>query len=322
MKKVLIHPSSDHYDGNKFFNPDQKQKQGFWDVVKFLTSSNKQQWPKENKNEPKPRLSEKLSQDQIAITFINHATVLIQTPDMNIITDPVYSERVSPFTWVGPKRYREPGIAFEQLPKIDLVLVSHNHYDHLDKKALQRLKEKFDPAFVVALGDKALLEEIGISKVTELDWWQSVDAGKNTQVTFAPTQHFSGRGLFDRDKTLWGSFFINAGKKKIYFGGDAAYSKHYKEIQAKLGAPDIALIPIGAYEPRWFMSVVHMNPDESVQAHIDLGSKKSIGIHFGTFQLTDEAIDQPVKDLEVAKIKYHLTEDSFVVLKEGQTTIY
>ena len=315
------YPVSDHYDGSKFFNPTHPETPSLGDVVKMISTSRRKKWPNENKNEPRLKLSEHLEENQTAITFINHASLLLQTKTLNILTDPVYSKRVSPSQLVGPARAREPGLAFDLLPKIDVVVISHNHYDHLDMPTVKKLKEKFDPQFFISLGDKALLESHGITKVIELDWYAS-SVFKDTKFTFIPTQHFSGRGLFDRFSSLWGGWFMETPKTKILFGGDAGYSSHFKDIHSRLGAPDIALIPIGAYDPRWFMKPVHMNPDEAVQAHIDLQSKKSIGIHFGTFQLTEEGIDQPVIDLEIAKTAYQIADDSFIVLKEGQTEVF
>jgi L-ascorbate metabolism protein UlaG (beta-lactamase superfamily) len=208
------------------------------------------------------------------------------------------------------------------LPEIDLVLVSHNHYDHLDLSTLKRLHERFAPRFLVAFGDKQLLESEGIDRVAEFDWWQGIDIDANTRVTFTPTQHFSSRSLWDRDKSLWGSYMIERGPHRIYFGGDAGYSSHYQSIRERIGAPTLAFLPIGAYEPRWFMKPMHMNPEEAVQAHRDLAAKRSIAIHFRCFQLTAEAMDQPVIDLKSALQAASLAEQDFVVLQEGRTEIF
>lgn len=319
--------TSDHHNGEHFFNPHVAQEgvklpRGLLSVIKMYRQTERAKWPTNVKNFPNLRLHEKLKDNEIAVTFVNHATVLIQLPGFNILTDPVWSERASPFAWVGPKRARKPGIAFMDLPKIDLVLVSHNHYDHMDVMALRMLQHKFAPKFFVALGDKTLARSIGLKDVEEFDWWQNSKVNASIDVTFVPTQHFSARGLFDRNHSLWGSYMIRHNNHLIYFGGDSGYSKHYQEIFEKFGAVDLAFLPIGAYEPRWFMKTVHMNPAEAVQAHQDIKSKQSVGIHYGTFQLTAEAIDQPVIDLKVALKESGIGEDKFVALGEGQTKIY
>ncbi len=318
----MKYPISDHYDGSHFTNPTQTEKNGFWKTLKLLVSVKFKDWPDWIENKPDSKVHIPLEEDQIAITFINHATVLIQAKGINILTDPVWSKRISPVNWAGPKRSRNPGLSLDELPWIDLVIVSHNHYDHMDMATLKQLNDRFSPVFLVPLGDKKLLLKEGMKHTTELDWWQSFLMKDNVNITFAPTQHQSGRGIFDWFESLWGSYMINIGSKRVYFGGDAAYSSHYLAIKERLGKPDISLLPIGAYEPRWFMKHVHMNPADAVQAHLDLESKHSIGIHFGTFQQVDEAVDDPVKALEMTKEELKLNPDSFIVLQEGVTTIY
>jgi L-ascorbate metabolism protein UlaG (beta-lactamase superfamily) len=318
----MNYPKSDHYDGDHFLNPTQSEKNGFWRTIKLLASVRFKDWPDWIQNETDSKVHQSLNEDEIAITFINHATVLIQAKGINILTDPVWSERVSPVSWAGPKRSRDPGLTLEELPRIDLVVVSHNHYDHMDLATLKKLNDKFAPVFLVPLGDKKFLQDEGLKQTSELDWWQSFLMKNDVTVTFAPAQHQSGRGLLDWYESLWGSFMIKIGNKRIYFGGDAAYSKHYTSIRERLGRPDISLLPIGAYEPRWFMKHVHMNPDDAVQAHIDLGSKISIPIHFGTFKQVNEAVDDPVHALESAKAKAKIPFDTFPVLKEGVTKIF
>jgi L-ascorbate metabolism protein UlaG (beta-lactamase superfamily) len=318
----MKYPISDHYKGKTFFNPTLEDDHGLWDTVKMGVSLRFKKWPHSVENRPALNLNCALTSDQAAITFVNHATVLIQLPGLNILTDPVWSERASPFQWAGPRRVRKPGIDFDALPRIDIVLLSHNHYDHMDLATLKKLEKRFSPRVFVPLGNKELLNSEGIGNVIEMDWWQTSAMDTNTKITFTPTQHFSSRGLLDRNATLWGSFMIESNGHRIYFGGDAAYSSHFKEINRRLGPPDIALIPIGAYEPRWFMKAFHMNPEEAVRAHIDLQSQQSVGIHFGTFQLTEEEIDAPVKDLSAAIASNKLDPKTFVTLGEGVTTIY
>ncbi|EPG66217.1 MBL fold metallo-hydrolase [Leptospira wolffii] len=316
------YPLSDHYDGKRFYNPTQKEDNGIWRTLKLLATIHFEKWPDHVQNEETYRIKSPLHKNEVAITFINHATVLIQFQGINILTDPVWSERISPVSWAGTKRVREPGISIKELPQIHLVVISHNHYDHLDIETLKTLNRKFSPKFLVPLGDKKLLQSEGIFDTEEMDWWQTIRVRKNTEVTFAPTQHLSARGIFDWNHSLWGSYMIKMGNKRVYFGGDAAYSSHYKEIRKRLGSPDISLLPIGAYEPRWFMRLVHMNPSDAIQAHKDLGSKLSIGMHFGTFQQTEESIDAPVDELKKEILRTELNPDRFIVQKEGITRIY
>lgn len=314
---------SDHYDGKKFYNPTLpgKSTPGLSDVFRLMREP-KAKWPGNVENQGIPQLNVELGPTDASLTFVNHATFLIQLPGLTILTDPVWSERASPFSWIGPKRVRAPGVALEDLPNVDVVIISHNHYDHLDIATLQKLNKRFAPKVIVPVGDKALIERIGIANVVELDWWEDVNINPATRITFTPTQHASARGIFDRNKSLWGGYFIQHAGRSVYFGGDAAYATHYTEIKKRLGPPDIALLGIGAYLPRWFMEPIHMNPAEAVLAHKDLGAKLSIGMHFGTFQLSSEAIDQPQIDLKTALENENLPMDCFITLHEGETKVY
>jgi L-ascorbate metabolism protein UlaG (beta-lactamase superfamily) len=245
------------------------------------------------------------------ITVINHASVLIQVDNVNILTDPHYSLRASPVQFSGPKRVIKPGIAFDDLPPIDIVLISHNHYDHLDLDTLKRLKERDAPKFVAGLKTKSFLEGNGINAAIDLDWWQSITANQ-TKITFVPSQHWSARGIFDKREMLWGGFYIE-NAYKIYFAGDTGYGKFFKIIKEKLGAPDLSLIPIGAYEPRWFMKDAHLNPKDSLKAFKDLESKKMIGIHFGTFKLTDEGYNDPITTLLEEMKLLHIDPQKIII---------
>ncbi|TGK05716.1 MBL fold metallo-hydrolase [Leptospira selangorensis] len=316
------YPDSDHFDGKRFYNPTQIEENGIWRMIKLLATIHFEKWPENVQNEKKEHIKIPLYKNQIAITFINHATVLIQSHEMNILTDPVWSNRISPVSWIGTKRVREAGIQMDDLPPIDLIIISHNHYDHLDLETLKILNKKFSPKFLVPLGDKELLQSEGILNTEEMDWWQTIKIEKKAEVTFAPTQHLSARGIFDWNRSLWGSYMIKIGDKRVYFGGDAAYSSHYSEIKNRLGNPDISLLPIGAYEPRWFMRLVHMNPWDAIQAHKDLGSKLSIGIHFGTFQQTEESINAPAEELKNRLLQLRMNPNTFIIIKEGITQIF
>lgn len=313
-------PISDHYDGKRFFNPtlEKQFSPGLADMVKMLRQG-RPKWPKSMENSGLFRKVDKPGPGEVYVTFVNHASFLIQFYQLNILIDPVWSQRASPISWAGPKRVRKPGIILEELPKIDLILLTHNHYDHLDIRTLKKIYLKFSPSVCVALGDKALMESIGITNVLEMDWWDSEEINSETRITFTPSQHFSARGLFDRYRSLWGGYYIEYGSRSIYFGGDGGYSSHFTDIKGRLTSPEIAILGIGAYAPRFFMKPIHMNPAEAVKAHIDLGARQSIGMHFGTFQLASEAFDQPLADLKVAKEEAGIPEDGFIVIPEGET---
>jgi L-ascorbate metabolism protein UlaG (beta-lactamase superfamily) len=247
------------------------------------------------------------------VTLINHSSVLLQQRGTHILTDPVWSQRASPFTWIGPRRHREPGVRWEDLPPIDTVLLSHNHYDHLDLATLRRLAERGQSQFIVPTGVARLLRSNNIGPVHELDWGESLPLGQTT-IHSVPALHFSARGIFDRNRTLWCGYMIETADRIVYFAGDTAFGDHFALIRERHGAPRLALLPIGAYEPRWFMSPVHMGPDEAARAHKILGAQTSIAIHHGTFQLTDEGIDTPKQRLRACA-----PGDSFLVLDNGQS---
>ena len=314
-------PASDHFDGQHFFNSDAPAGRSFGDFLRWRRTAHPKSWPAWVENRARPALPTQLAPGQVALTFINHITFLIQAHGVNILTDPVYSERVSPLRNRGPKRVRAPGLPFDQLPPIHLVLVSHNHYDHLDLDTLMRLEAAHAPQFITPLGNKPFLEQHGLRTVHELDWWQSLDVA-NTTVTVTPAQHWSSRGPGNRNRSLWCGFKVRMGTANVFFAGDTGYSKHFKEIRARHGAIDLALLPIGAYEPRWFMRDQHMNPDDAVRAHLDLQAGLSIGTHFGCFQLTDEGIDDPVIELEAARREHNVAPEAFQVLETGETRVF
>lgn len=310
-------PVSDHFDGKKFFNPAGYEAQGFRAVLKWMTSRKPGQWSQQVAA-PGARPLEFIRQG-IRLTFINHTTFLIQVNGMNILTDPVWSERVSPFTWVGPRRMRAPGIRLEDLPRIHAVLLSHNHYDHLDVQTMRVLFGAHHPKIVTPLGVKQFLDQEGITGATDLDWWQSVDLGQQIQIEAVPAQHFSGRGFADRDRTLWCGYVLHTPAGKIYFAGDTGYhSETFKTIGRKAGPFDAAIIPIGAYKPQWFMSPIHTSPQDAVRIHQDVQSKLSIASHFGTFPLADDGMDDPLEDLKKARHDANLNESAFITLREGE----
>ncbi len=257
----------------------------------------------------------------MALTFIGHATYLVQVAGCTIITDPVFSERASPFSFAGPKRARNPGLPIDALPSIDVVLLSHNHYDHMDLASLRALQARFNPVIVTGLRNGTYLASKGIGPVVELDWWEASDV-KSLGITYVPAQHWSSRTMLDRRRMLWGGHVVETPAGRLYFAGDSGYFGGFREIRDRLGAPAVAILPIGAYEPRWFMQSQHMNPDEAVQAHRDLGATLSLAAHWGTFQLTDEGIDEPVAALNRAKQAAGVAPDSFVAPLPGETVLW
>jgi L-ascorbate metabolism protein UlaG (beta-lactamase superfamily) len=313
--------ASDNFDGTRFVNRDPVEKSA-GDFVKLgwgavTEASDWPSWVATTQGEiPSDRVHQGIS-----VTFINHATFLIQVDGYNILTDPVYSDRASPFQWAGPKRVHAPGVPLEDLPPIDVVLISHNHYDHLDEATLLALSEQQEepPLLVSGLGNGLLFKRLGLTNHRDLDWQESARLG-DLEIVFTECRHRSGRGAGDQMKTLWGSFVVKSSAGTLYFAGDTGYGPHLQEAGEQYGPFRLALLPIGAYEPRWFMADVHLNPEEAVQAHLDLRSERSIGMHFGTFQLTYEGIDTPLLELAVAREKHGVSATEFDVLAVGETT--
>ena len=311
-------PVSDHFDGKKFFTPGGRPAKGLSEVFKMLRTRKQTPWLETLDLRSGPKPPERVGRGT-RITFINHSTFLIQVDGINILTDPVWSERVSPFQWSGPKRKRPPGVRFDDLPKIDIVLLSHNHYDHLDVITMKRLNDRHHPTIITTLGVAALLDSKSITGATELDWWQKTSFTDSIEIQAVPAQHFSSRGTFDRDATLWCGFVIRRSGGNIYFAADSGYNESiFKEIGSQCSPIEISLLPIGAYKPEWFMSPIHCSPEEAVQIHIDIKSRQSIASHFGTFQLADDGKDEPFHELQKALVKKGVPINEFVKLTEGE----
>ena len=301
-----------HFDGRRFYNPDARQAPGLLDVI---------QWKLTSRPEPSPRFIADVQPsapppraigNALRVTLVNHSTVLLQQGSSNVLTDPIWSERASPLSWIGPRRRRKPGVRMEDLPRIDVVLISHNHYDHMDLATLRQLATRRDSTFVVPACGARPLRSNNIGPVHELDWGESLSL-PNLTVHSVPALHFSARGVLDRNKALWCGYLIESPERLVYFAGDTAFGPHFAQIRERFGPPRLALLPIGAYEPRWFMSPVHMGPDQAVRAHGILAAKTSIAIHHGTFQLADDGLDKPKKQLLAIR-----PLDSFLVLNNGQ----
>jgi L-ascorbate metabolism protein UlaG (beta-lactamase superfamily) len=270
---------------------------------------------------PQPRPPERVGEDEIAVTFIGHATFLVRMGTIGLLTDPVFTSHAGPFGRFGPPRVRPPAFGLDQLSDVRVVLLSHNHYDHLQPRSLRALEQRFAPQFVTGLGLAPHLRSLGLKRVIELDWWQRTE-GSGTRITYVPAQHFSRRRLRDTNRSLWGGFVIEHGGRSVYYAADSAYCPHFTEIGRRFPSLDVALMPIGAYEPRWFMNIVHVNPEESVRALHDLGAKGAVAMHFGTFQLTDEGIDEPIDALNRELAKPENAGIDFRVPAHGETLVY
>jgi len=304
--------SREHCDGKRFYNPNGRQAPGLLDALRWKLTSRAERSPafiSDVEQSVPPRAVEGSA---VRATLVNHSTVLLQQRGCTILTDPIWSERTSPLSWIGPRRRRQPGVSFDHLPPIDAVLISHNHYDHLDLPTLHRLAGRGTSAFVVPARGARLLRSENIGTVHELDWGESLPLPGFT-VHCVPAFHFSSRGIFDRNKTLWCGYVIECQERLVYFAGDTGFGEHFAQIRENFGAPRLALLPIGAYEPRWFMAPIHMAPEDAIRAHEILAAKTSIAIHHGTFQLADDGIDTPKKRLSACA-----RPESILILNNGQ----
>ena len=256
----------------------------------------------------------KLNQKNFGV-WVGHSTFYLNNGDLDILTDPIFSERASPIKFAGPKRLINTPLQISDINNIDIVIVSHNHYDHLDIPSLKSIQKKFpNVVFLVPIGDKDLLRNYNLNNIYEFNWWESFTY-KDTKFTFTPTQHWSARGIFDRNKSLWGGWFIETDSLKLFHAGDTGYSNDFKVIKEKLGIPDFAFIPIGAYDPEWFMGESHVNPEDAVRIMEDLGRPDSFGMHWGTFTLTSEDTLEPIKRLKIITDKKNI--DNFISLLPG-----
>jgi len=301
----------------RFELPHQRGEASLAEVLKWQMGGTRQKWPRHVPNKSYQPPPQRVETHDMATTWIGHSTVLIQTAGLNILTDPFFSNRASPTQLAGPKRVRDPGVTLSNLPPLDLILLSHSHYDHMDKPALKALARDHKAKLITPLNNAHHAKG---HDVQELDWHET-HQHKHLRVTALPALHWSKRSFGDTNKSLWGAFAIEGPMGVIYFGADTGYGtgQTFRDVHARFGSPRLSLLPIGAYEPRWFMAAQHMNPEEAVQAHIDLGSKTSLAIHHGTVQLTDEAIDAPVKALDAALLAKNIARPHFLVPDIGET---
>lgn len=311
-------PVSDHFDGERFHSPGQPgTDRSFRDLWRWHRSGRRATWPREVPVSP---ATPPARSDAPRVTMVGHATMLVQVAGLNLLTDPVWSDRASPFGFAGPKRVTAPGIDFDALPRIDAVLLSHNHYDHLDTATLRRLHRRDAPLMVMPLGtDATVRRAVRDARIATGDWHDRIGIADGVAASLTPANHWSSRGVRDRRMALWCGYWIDTPRGSVWFAGDTGYGDGavFRAIRARHGAPDIALIPIGAYEPRWFMSAQHVAPEEAVRIFDDIGARQALGFHWGTFQLTDEAREEPRELLAQALSASGIPPERFVALEPG-----
>lgn len=308
-------PASDHFDGRVFFNPEAIDGHGWRDVWRWMRTRDPGPWGEfrdaDCAGAPPAAVAD------LRLTWVNHSTVLIQAAGVNLLTDPIWSKRASPLAFAGPRRVRPPGVCFDELPPIHGVLLSHNHYDHLDLPTLRRLRAAHDPVVYAPPGHRPVLGRAGLRKVVELDWWDDLPLAPGLRLTAVPARHWSARGPFDRNRALWAGFHLATPAGGVYFAGDTGPGEHFAAIRRRLGRPRAALLPIGAYLPHWFMKEVHLSPADAVAVHQILGARLSIGIHHATFPLGDDGETQAVEDLTRAREAAGVEAEAFRLLPFG-----
>lgn len=313
-------PPSDHFDGARFFNPGHPDTdRSIRDLLRWKLSEKAAKWPR---SVPVEQIAPEPRPDRLRITMVGHATLLIQASGLNILTDPVWSDRASPVRFAGPKRATIPGVAFDQLPPIHVVLLSHNHYDHLDLATLGRLHDRDRPLIVTPLGNDAIVRRhIADARIMTGDWGDRFELGNDAVVDIVPAHHWSARARGDRRMALWGGFMLGTTAGLVYFAGDTGYGDGsiFRAMRAHYGPPDVALIPIGAYAPRWFMADQHVDPDEAVRIMVDVEARSALGIHWGCFQLTDEARDEPVIRLQQSLAQRGIGSARFIAAEPGRS---
>lgn len=314
-------PVSDHFDGTRFFNPGRPWTKSRLDLLRWqMASEGKESWPESVPSPFQDKPPARVDGSAARIAFVGHASHFVQTGGLNILIDPVWSERCSPVSFAGPKRVNPPGIAFDDLPRIDVVLITHNHYDHMDVETLGALVKRDNPRLIGPLGNDTILRDaIPTVRIEVFDWHQNVALNGKVQVHCAPTLHWSARGLFDRLCALWGSFVIETPAGAIYHVGDTGFdATFYANMRKIYGAPRLAILPIGAYEPRWFMKDQHINPEEAVEIMRLLGASHALGHHWGTFKLTDEGVMRPPEALDAALNTKGIERARFRAMRPGQ----
>lgn len=310
-------PKPAYFDGHRFHN-QQRSARSLRQLLRWLWQRKPGPWQRNMKLPPGPPPPARVAGKALRVTFVNHATVLIQTGGLNILTDPIWSQRASPLPFFGPRRYRPPGIRFEDLPGIDAVLLSHDHYDHMDIPTLRRLHQRDAPLIVAGLRQSEVLGRHGLTRVVELDWWQQHALAEDFRLYGVPARHWTGRGLRDQGRRLWLGFVIETPGGMIYFAGDTGMGPHFEQIHARFGPPRLALLPIGAWLPEWFMAPVHISPAQAVAVHQLMAAETSVGIHYGTFRLADDGQHDAPRELRRARKQAGLRPEAFRVLEFGE----
>ncbi|NLZ16322.1 MAG: hypothetical protein GX087_01105 [Desulfobulbaceae bacterium] len=313
-------PVSDHFDGQRFFNPGQKSSKTFKDSLLWMILRDRPKWPKYQELPVTDQPPARVKGGDVRLSYVGHVSMLLQTRGMNILLDPVWSDRASPLSWAGPKRAHPPGIRFEDLPTIDVVLITHNHYDHLDLSFLQQLWQRDKPRIIAPLGnDTVINRKIPQLQIETYDWAEQVGIGADLVVHLVPALHWSARSIYDRGRALWASFVLETPDGNLYLVGDTAFGDGdiFRQAAEKYGPFRLALLPIGAYLPRWFMSEHHMDPQEAVQAHKLLGAQFSVPVHYGVFPLADDPYDGPLKALRIALEEQQTPPGQFHIMQPG-----
>jgi len=314
-------PKSDHFNGVTFFNPNGQEPKGFVELIKWQMGGGRKKWPSSYPSPHSDKPPERVTGEEMRVSFVGHATVLIQTAGLNILTDPVWSKRASPFQWAGPARVNKPGIDFGNLPPIDIILLSHNHYDHLDLLTLDRLHRAFSPLIITPLGNDTILHSHNPDLRVQIgDWGDALAINADVKIAFEPAHHWSARGIADRRNALWAAFVLQTPHGQVYHVGDTGFHDgiNFKQAKNKYGRFRLAILPFGAYEPRNFMKGQHQNPDEAVQSHKLCGADYTLGHHWGTFQLTNESIEDQLEDLAKARSDHNVGDDVFRALQPGE----
>jgi L-ascorbate metabolism protein UlaG (beta-lactamase superfamily) len=308
-------PVTEHFRDGRFFNPG-VQEHGFFEALKWMRNRKIGFWRPWIDSTPGEKPPDRVDGSALRVTWVNHSTVLLQTEGLNFLTDPVWSRRASPVQFTGPQRHRAPGIRLEDLPPIHCILISHNHYDHFDVPSLKRLAAAHRPVVFCPLGLAKKLRRIGFSEVRELDWGQA-QSWRQMSIHCVPAQHFSARTPFDRNRTLWCGWVVKAGSGNIYFAGDTGFGDLFATLKEGFSSFRLALLPIGAYEPEWFMGSIHMTPEQAVEARSILDASTAIAIHFGTFALADDGETDPPERLR-GVLRGRKDSEQFLLLEEGK----
>lgn len=321
LNRYYTGPKSDHFDGRVFFNPEGNEPKGFIDLLRWQFGGGKASWPAARESPLAPAKPEmRVEGDRLVVTMVGHATLLVQTAGLNILTDPVWSQRASPFGFAGPRRFIPPGVAFEDLPPIDLVLLSHNHYDHLDITTLRRLQQAHDPQVITPLGNDTIIRrEVAAMRVAAHDWGDTLRY-RDVTIDVEPAHHWSARGTGDQRMALWSAFVVSTDAGKIYVVGDTGFheGRNYRAAAEKHGGFRLAILPIGAYEPRWFMEHQHQNPREAVEGMQLCNAAFAAGHHWGVFRLTDEPADEPRDHLHIALDAKGVPRERFRAMQPGE----